>query len=164
MMELSSGETNIGNLYQSLLARQMIEIVSAAINERANQTPETAHQKLMVMNIKAFIRNNIGVNPVNIDYISKEFGISNRYLSLIFSKNGEGLKQYISDVKMQMALEFLEMSVVDKTSISDIAMRLGYYSLSHFSNAFTARYGMSPSVYRDQIPKEAADRVGPGAI
>jgi AraC family transcriptional activator of tynA and feaB len=153
MMELSHAETDVNTNQKASLARQMIETITAATNDFASFQAETAHQQLMIINIKSFIRSNIGIKPININTVSNQFGISSRYISLIFSKSGQVMKQYISDIRMQMALELLEKSLFDKTSINEISARLGYYSQSHFSNAFAARYGMSPSAYRESISR-----------
>jgi AraC-like DNA-binding protein len=157
MTELNNISSDISVSHQSFLARQMIEIMSAAVNECENSTSETAHRKMMVSNIKAFVRNNIGINPIKVKRISQHFGLSSRYIASVFSKSGESLQSYISNVKMQMAPEMLTDSIYDQISIGEIADRLGYYSLSHFSNAFTLRYGMSPSAYRESIARAARD-------
>jgi AraC-like DNA-binding protein len=56
-----------------------------------------------------------------------------------------GLKTLITEVRMMRAMELL---VGHKLPVEAIARSVGYASLSAFTTAFTARFGLSPSDYR----------------
>lgn len=53
---------------------------------------------------------------------------------------------FLRDVRMRRAAELLERS--EYLPIDQVARRVGFSSRSHFSQAFTARFGMSPATYR----------------
>jgi signal transduction histidine kinase/DNA-binding response OmpR family regulator len=58
---------------------------------------------------------------------------------------GEGISDYIQNVRLKKAEELL---LEDKLSVTDIAYQVGYSSPDYFSTVFRSRYGVSPSGFR----------------
>ena len=59
--------------------------------------------------------------------------------------------QYITDVRMEYARGLLDRS---DRSVVEIAEDAGFYDLAHFSRAFKRYFSMSPTQYRNTLPKD----------
>ena len=82
---------------------------------------------------------------ITVDSISRLFGFERSYLYRIFKKRyGIGIKEYITEVRMQKAAEFLK----DGFSVKESAHMVGYIDEFNFSKAYKSRYGISPSKVR----------------
>ncbi len=57
---------------------------------------------------------------------------------------------YVKEIRLSTAHELIQNTAM---SFEDIALKVGYSSLSHFSSAFKARYGITPGVLRKNSEK-----------
>lgn len=96
------------------------------------------------------IKNYIAENPnVTLSSISDHFSYSPNYISKIFSKKtGITIKSYLVNERIEAAKRLLTDT---DASIGDIAEQVGYTSIPHFSTAFSAKTGVTPSEYRKGI-------------
>jgi AraC-like DNA-binding protein len=79
-------------------------------------------------------------------YIADKLRHDYTYLSNIFSEvNGISIKQYIINQKIEKAKEFI---MYDELTLSEIAFKLHYSSIGHFSNQFKKITGVTPSFYK----------------
>lgn len=73
-------------------------------------------------------------------------GVSQRTMQRLSNEEFSfGLKTLITEVRIMRAMELL---VIDQLAVEAVAKQVGYFSLSAFTSAFTARIGMSPGEYR----------------
>lgn len=80
------------------------------------------------------------------DLISKELGYDYTYLANVFSEvKGITIQQFIILNKIERAKE---MILYDQLSLKEIAFKLNYSSLSHFSKQFKRITGLTPAYYR----------------
>ena len=96
------------------------------------------------------IKNYIAENPnVTLSSISDHFSYSPNYISKIFSKKtGITIKSYLVNERIEAAKRLLTDT---DASIGDIAEQVGYTSITHFSTAFSAKTGVTPSEYRKGV-------------
>lgn len=81
----------------------------------------------------------------SINNIAKQFGISERTLSRLFQKElGMPMFQFLKILKIIKALEWFDEGVAN---VSEVIYRLGYESISTFSNSFNEILGYRPQVY-----------------
>jgi len=87
-----------------------------------------------------------GQPALRIEQIAASLGISPGYALEAFRKlYGMSPRQYLSDLKMREAKALLQQSHL---GLKEIAARLGYAELSHFSRQFKRWTGLSPQHYR----------------
>ncbi|MFC5402242.1 response regulator [Cohnella soli] len=68
------------------------------------------------------------------------------YFSQLFKqKTGHGFKEYVTQLRMERAMELLRDS---ELKIADISERIGYSDVRHFSQIFRKKSGQTPSEYR----------------
>lgn len=82
------------------------------------------------------------------DYITTTVEKDYNYVSTIFSTSESvTIEKYFILQKIERAKELLSYN---ELSLSDIAKKLGYSSISHFSNQFKSIVGVSPKLYRKE--------------
>ena len=98
--------------------------------------------------IKSFIRSHIADENLTPAQIAKHHGISTRYLHMLFEHEDQSVSRHI----LKLRLELCHAAIIDPASssytIAEIAYRFGFNDASHFSRAFSARFGKSPASYR----------------
>ena len=78
--------------------------------------------------------------------IGLELNYNPNYLNkLMMRHTGMPLHQYVLQSRLDYAMTLLHTT---DRSVSDIALELGFHSLSHFSNYFKKETGTSPALYR----------------
>lgn len=78
--------------------------------------------------------------------IADAFGYNPNYISdLLKISTGLPLHKYLLGVRIERAIDLIELG---ERSIGEIAEECGFYDIYHFSKAFKAATGVSPSKYR----------------
>lgn len=88
-------------------------------------------------------------NP-SLEQIAAQLNYSPFHLCRLFRKHtGQSIRQYLNQLRLRTALEYITQANTDLTSL---ALRLGYASHSHFTEAFRKSFGMPPSALRKTSP------------
>lgn len=110
------------------------------------QTKRVNSTRKLIESAVIYINERYQEPELSIDKICSYLNVSNAYFSTIFKKEtGKTFVQYLTDVKMEKAIELLK-TTEDKTYI--IAEKVGYPDPNYFSYVFKKRYGNAPSKYR----------------
>ncbi|MCM3134834.1 AraC family transcriptional regulator [Paenibacillus polysaccharolyticus] len=97
------------------------------------------------------------VSSVKVEQIIASFGISPGYGLQVFRKVfGHSPRAYLSNLKLQEAKMLIEQPDL---SLGEIAIKLGYTHLSHFSRQFKRWTGQSPLLYRNQHAENSRNPV-----
>ncbi|MCM0756505.1 AraC family transcriptional regulator [Desulfovibrio aminophilus] len=84
-------------------------------------------------------------NPPTLGALARASGLSDKKLKYGFREVfGTSVYEYFRSHRLELARELL---ADDRMSVSEVAYRVGYLNLSHFSQAFRSRYGTNPSDY-----------------
>ncbi|MDR9393786.1 MAG: GlxA family transcriptional regulator [Roseovarius sp.] len=85
-------------------------------------------------------------DPVTLEDLAQVAGVSPRQLNRLFrDKLGRATMRYYRDLRLEKAQGLLRNAPM---SLTEIALATGFASSSHFSRAYSARYGEPPSAYR----------------
>lgn len=91
-------------------------------------------------------------NPPTLEMLAAEVQCSPFHLSRAFSEHtGLTIPQFLRQVRLERAARWLREG---RGNVTEVAIAVGYRSLSHFSKAFWERFGCCPGLYAD--PKLAA--------
>ena len=94
----------------------------------------------------------VNYNRTTLAETARFFGYSTAYLSRLIRKNtGKNYNQLITELQMEKATELLRSS--KDISLTDIALEIGCFDLSHFNKKFKAIYGVTPRGYLTEPQK-----------
>jgi AraC-like DNA-binding protein len=114
--------------------------------------PEVSVRVRRAMN---FIEHHLGDHRLNAQIVADRHGVSRRYLDELFALSGYRVEAWIWERRLTRAAEELSLPDSFGRSLLQIALDVGFKTPSHFSRAFSQRFGMSPRDYRK-------DRAGAG--
>lgn len=87
---------------------------------------------------------------ITLDSLSKLFSTNRTTLNSIFKQAcGTSVIKYLNKIRLEIATLMLRNTAL---SISDIAIRSGFFDESYFSRIFKEKVGLAPSEYRKTIP------------
>lgn len=98
-------------------------------------------------------------SPPSLEDLGREVGCSPFYLSRTFSKElGVTIPQFIRRLRLERAADLLREG---KMNVTEVALEVGYNSLSHFSQAFHQHFGCCPGLFPTATATQrASHRVG----
>ncbi|OCT16269.1 DNA-binding response regulator [Paenibacillus pectinilyticus] len=77
------------------------------------------------------------------------------YFSQLFKqKTGQGFKDFVINLRLEQAKQLL---LNPKLKLADVAERIGYQDMRHFSQVFKKKYGVTPSEFRQEQTGDKAD-------
>ncbi len=101
--------------------------------------------------IKEYLNRNYA-KKITLGTLSKKFGYCDVTITKCF-KNAFGvtIMKYLNEVRIKKAAELISKS---STSFKEVANSCGFSDQNYFSKTFTKYYGVSPSEFRLQNPKD----------
>jgi AraC-like DNA-binding protein len=104
--------------------------------------------------IRQYIDEALHDPELNPSAIAEHFGISARYLRLIFESGSEPVSAYIQRRRLERCARLLRDPSWDRQTITDIAFRSGFNNATYFGYAFKKRFGVTPRDYRRTMAVE----------
>lgn len=90
---------------------------------------------------------------VTIQDLSREIGINRTYLSNFINETyGENFNNWINELRINEAK--YKILTTSEDSLSEIARKVGFADLAHFSKIFKRKEGISPSDWKKQNIKD----------
>ena len=129
---------------QTLLMQILIRVHRYA-QSAEHVIAQSSHVNKKIADIVYFIGQNF-MKPLTLGRIANEFYISSAHLARTFKKvTGLTLIEYLNIVRTNEARKLLRGN---NYSISEIALAVGYGSITHFERVFKKASGYTPSTYR----------------
>ena len=100
------------------------------------------------LQIRSFIEDHLGDPDLSLAGIASAFGISSRYVHVLFRGDAETVSEYIQRRRLEEAARSLADPLRIRMSIATIAASHGFKSQAHFSRLFRERHGMTPRDFR----------------
>lgn len=127
-----------------------LELVEKARKTLA-QVPQThpvlARDKQAVLVVKERISEALDRNW-RVEELANEAGVSLKRLKSIFpAHTGLPVFEYLQETRLNEAQRLLE---TQELSVTDVALTVGYSSISHFSALFKRRFGLSPKEFKQR--------------
>ena len=121
------------------------ECVVATLHEALSDMPIVAAPASGVIDRARQVLHAFGFERLTLRRIAREVGVSPAYLTQAFTRaEGQPLYRYQLGLRLNRALVELPHS----DDLTCLALDLGFSSHSHFTTAFKASFGLSPSAYR----------------
>lgn len=90
---------------------------------------------------------------LSIDSLSQDTNISARSIQRAFTSKKTTFSAYLRRERLNEAARILTGPNADHLSMTDLAHKLAFYDLAHFSRSFKYVFGCSPSDFRRNIRK-----------
>lgn len=130
----------------SEIQKWITEIISTIIDEP--QTMITGINKPLVQNTVLYIMKHYE-EQLTIENVAESMFVSVRHLSRQFKlETGKTFVEYLTDYRMQIAMELLKNSA---QKVYEISQEVGYKSLKYFCKIFKERTGLTPLEYRNSV-------------
>ncbi|RYF65066.1 MAG: helix-turn-helix domain-containing protein [Comamonadaceae bacterium] len=132
------------------------ELVRLSLCDLAGQGTEATQAVAMRDRIRAYVSRRLHDASLSIDGIAQALNCSKRLLHKSFAdgegEGGDTLAQYILRRRLDGCMRELRDPAQASRSITEIAFSWGFNSSAHFSRAFRAHTGVSPSDFRSLQP------------
>ena len=135
-------------LMGSLCLTMMYDIFEAHAQREAtdSHTDRTAY---IVKQLMSLLSTGISCTERNVNYYAERLNVSPKYLSATIKRvTGHSVTSYIDRYTIPLLKEYLED---ERLSLTQIAYRMNFASLSYFSRYCTKHLGQSPSEYRHSL-------------
>lgn len=110
---------------------------------------ESEHE--IVVKVKEYIYAHYA-EPLSLALIADKMGVSAGYLSSLFHQNTpESYIKFLTRVRMEQAAELLKAQPAEK--VYDVAEKVGYLSVKHFSYVFKQYFGIPPGEYQEKAAR-----------
>ena len=131
------------------LSAALLHSIAAAYSQAyalTDAAPVTAGSRRVA--IRRFVDSSLGDSDLTVQKVAAAFGLSDRYLRMLFESEGESLAAYIQRRRLDESARQLRDARCDSRTISEIAFAWGFNSLGSFDRAFRAQFDTTPGRYR----------------
>ena len=99
-----------------------------------------------MISVTDYIKNNLTADDLSQAAMAEMAGISKDYFSRIFrTVTGTNYSRWLNMIRLEKATELLAN---EEMTLTEVAMRSGFQSISSFNRVFRAEKGMAPGEYR----------------
>lgn len=102
--------------------------------------------------VKAFARAHLADPELDVKMIADGVGLSPRYIHRLFARGPQRLMQWVAAARLDASHRELTAPSGPKRPIYLVAHEWGFKDQAHFSRAFKARFGLSPTEVRGGQP------------
>jgi AraC-like DNA-binding protein len=143
---LCAQASHIQHLQAHPAAETALMLIATSLGSQEPWAGESVRQEL-TDRIKTHIESNLDDPALGPRTLAERFGISIRYLHLLFAKEEHTLSRWILERRLERCRRDL-MVVGPHKNITETAFAWGFNDGAHFSRVFKKRYGVSPREYR----------------
>ena len=134
-----------------LLSWNAVNLLATLATEQSggDTTQSTGPHSPLLSRVRRYIDRHLADPDLSPESIAAAHHISVRYLHRLFQGEGTTVGRWIQRRRLEECRRDLLHRVRGRRTIAAVAARWGFLSAPHFSRAFRAAYGMSPSEWRD---------------
>jgi AraC-like DNA-binding protein len=147
LKSLISGAAAYGercSLYGGKLFAEHLTDLMELVTDELTAPKRLMRSDVMLRKAKLFIDRNFGNEQIDVNFVASALGVSRRYLTKLFEREGTSVMRYLLQKRLARAKKMLTNSDAP-LRISEIAWQCGFVSAAHFSRVFKKNYGASPT-------------------
>jgi AraC-like DNA-binding protein len=149
LRQLHSQIEQIDALSVARLHASAVDLLATALAEQGGAHAKISEsQSLLRRRIGVFIDANLSNPRLNCEMIAAAHSISERYLRKIFETSSMSVSEWIWSRRLDQAKQDLIDPLRAHISITAIGYDVGFKDAAHFSRAFKAKFGDTPSAWR----------------
>lgn len=128
----------------------LVDMVHLSLQELVGKGTARTQRQALHDRICAYVATHLRDPGLSVEAIATALNCSKRHIHNGFTGQDMSLGAFIQHSRLQLVMRELRQPELAQHTITDIAMACGFSSSAHFSRAFKAYTGMSPSEYRQQ--------------
>lgn len=145
----SGQESILQNLEECFSYNELHQLLCSKTDELFLSIAESNHEDSTIFMIKEYISKHYAEEHLSIKEIGDHVFLSASYICTYFkSQTGQTLNQYITEYRMERAIQLLQDA---RYQITDISEKVGYNNGNYFGKSFKKFTGLTPSQYRDKM-------------
>lgn len=117
-----------------------LDIVSTL---KPRETTEGSRNQWLLEKLSRYVEKNVDDTTISLGNLVEVSGMSARSLNRAFAEQGTTPMRWVWDRRLSMAHDALMMNRV--RNVTEAAFSFGFKDSSHFSRAFSSRYGVTPA-------------------
>jgi len=117
--------------------------------------PPPRLRRVLLEQVQRHIEARLTDPSLSVASLARAFGMTERNLHKLFEDTGDTVSTHIRTQRLAMCRRDLESSTLAARHIGEIASHWGFPDASHFSKAFRAAYGVSPTELRAEASHRA---------
>lgn len=131
------------------IAKNMLDVIATAYSlQHGKRFSESVAVSERRAHIKRFIEARLRDPSLSAGFVADYFGVSTRYVSMIFENEREPVSAYILRRRLEECAYQLAHRSWASYTVTDIARDWCFVNRAHFSRVFKKRFGLSPREYR----------------
>ncbi|HKX22755.1 MAG TPA: helix-turn-helix domain-containing protein [Rhizorhapis sp.] len=134
------------DLDKELASELLGEMIDAALGTRS--LSKAARKGPSLSEIRKWVEAHINCDQLTPDSLAQNFAMSRRSMFRLFAAYGVTPRQWILDVRLEMARRKLVEQPLRSGWISQVAYDVGFVDSSHFSRCFKRKFGVAPKDIR----------------
>lgn len=113
--------------------------------DKVQQIQMKSSDEILMEKVMKFINENLSEPSLSVEMLASQVGLSRVHLHRKLKElTNLSSRDFIRNIRMQQAAKLLKEK---KLSVSEVAYAVGYNNMSHFSNTFKEKFGVSPKEY-----------------
>ena len=146
---------------QPRLLHGILELVSVAYaNTQKAATCPSQSAAFHKGQILAYIESHLSAADLTPTRVATALHMTPRNLHYLFASEGETVARYILRRRLEESIRALTSMPAAQRTLTEIALDLGFGSVTHFGRAFRRFYGVTPSEYRRGARQPPANALG----
>lgn len=126
----------------------LMDMVHLSLQELAGQASQMSQQLALKDRIRAYVMAHLREPTLTVNVLAQVLNCSKRHLYNAFADAPIGLSGFIQQSRLELCMRELLQPQLSHRSITEVALDCGFSNSAHFSRAFKAYTGMSPSEFR----------------
>jgi AraC-like DNA-binding protein len=158
------GQLDGGGAHRARLGTAVLDLLAVALATRLDgpeELPPDSRQRALLLQIRAFIEQNLGDPDLTPRTVAAAHYVSIRYLHKLFETQESTVAEWIRRRRLERCRRDLLDPALHALPVNAIAARWGLLNAAHFSRAFRAAYGTTPGEYRRLAVTGSAGRARP---
>ena len=126
----------------------LIDMVHLSLQSLAGQATAVTQKQALFDRICAHVAAHVREPGLSVESVAAALNCSKRHLHNAFVDSQHSLGAFIQQSRLELCMRELLLPAFAHRTITDIALDCGFGNSAHFSRAFKAYVGMSPTDFR----------------
>lgn len=126
----------------------LVDMVHLSLQALGGQATAVTQKQALYDRICGYVASHVRDPGLSVDQVAEALNCSRRHLHNAFAGREQSLGGFIQQSRLELSMRDLHSPALAHRTITEIAMGCGFGNSAHFSRAFKAYAGMSPSEFR----------------